>query len=68
MEALVSLQTESRHFLKVNDTVLEVGGETGRVVDASALYALVQWRDGRRQEVEQFDPRIAVVERAPEPS
>lgn len=64
----MSLQTESRHFLKVNDTVLEVGGETGRVVHASALYALVQWRDGRREEVEQFDPRMEVVERAADPT
>lgn len=63
----MSLQTESRHFLKMNDTVLDVGGETGTVVEASALYALVEWRDGRREEVEQFDPRVAVVHRAANP-
>lgn len=59
---------ESRHFLRVNDTVKHVGGRVGWVVDAFALYATVQWGDGRREEVEQFDPRIEVIERAADPS
>ena len=66
-EELLSLQTESRHFMKVNDTVQQVGGETGWVVDATALYALVEWRDGRREEVDQFDPRVEVIDRAAKP-
>jgi hypothetical protein len=68
MEASVSLQMESRHFLKVNDTVQHVGGIEGWVVDAFSLYATVQWNDGRREEVDQFDPRVEVIERAEAPS
>ena len=29
-----------------------------------ALFAVVEWTDGRREEVDQFDPRVEVVERA----
>ena len=58
---------ESRHFLRVNDTVQEVGGDTGRVVESTALYAMVEWRGGRREEVDQFDPRVEVIERASDP-
>lgn len=67
-EASVSLQVESRHFLRVDDVVEHSSGVTGQVVEGWALYALVQWSDGRRQEVEQFDPQVVVVERAVKPS
>jgi hypothetical protein len=59
---------ESRHFMKVGDTVQSIGGAFGRVVEGWALVAVVQWTDGRREEVDQFDPRVEVVERAVEPS
>lgn len=59
---------ESRHFLKMRDTVEDRGGRTGRVVESSALYAVVEWSDGGREETDQFDPGVAVVERAPQPS
>ena len=57
---------ESRHFLKVDDTVEDSSGRIGRVVEGSALYAVVEWADGRRQEVDQFEPRIWVILRASE--
>jgi hypothetical protein len=60
----VSTQTESRHFLKPGDTVQHVGGGAGHVVEAFALYAVVRWDDGRQEEVDQLDPRVAVTERA----
>ena len=59
---------ESRHFLKVGDTVQNSSGMFGRVMDSWSLYAVVEWSDRRREEVEQFDPCIVVVERAVEPS
>lgn len=55
---------ESRHFLRVDDTVEDSTGDIGRVIEASALYAVVEWSDGRRQEVDQFEPEIWVVLRA----
>jgi hypothetical protein len=36
----------------------------GRVHDALTLYAVVEWDDGGREEVDQLDPRLSVVERA----
>ena len=62
------MQVESRHFMKVDDTVEDSSGARGCVVEGWALYAVVQWSDGRRAEVEQFDPRVVVVERAVKPS
>jgi hypothetical protein len=59
---------ESRHFLRVSDTVRNRAGNMGRVVEEWALYATVEWADGRREEVDQFDPAVEVVERAVEPS
>ena len=66
-EGSVSLQMESRHFLKARDTVEDIGGRLGTVLEGSSLYAVVEWEDGRREEVDQFDPRIAVLERASDP-
>ena len=59
---------ESRHFFRVGDTVEEIGGDTGKIVEGTALYAVVEWSDGRREEVDQFDPRIGVIERAAQSS
>ena len=55
---------ESRHFLRVGDTVEDSGGNLGQVVEGSALYAVVEWAHGERREVDQFAPEIWVVLRA----
>jgi hypothetical protein len=60
----VSTQLESRHFLKPGDTVQHVGGGMGTVLESFALYAVVRWEDGRREEVDQLDPAVFVTERA----
>ena len=60
----VSTQLESRHFFRARDTVQHRDGPIGTILDGQALYAVVEWMDGRTEEVEQFDPRIVVLERA----
>ena len=60
----MSEQLESRHFFKVRDTVQHLDGYIGTVVEELALYATIVWTDGRREEIEQFDPLVAVIERA----
>lgn len=60
----MSGQLESRHYFRENDTVQHVEGPFGVVREAFALFALILWDDGRRTEVDQFDPAIVVVERA----
>lgn len=60
----MSLQLESRHFFRVRDTVQHRDGQLGTVLDGQALYAVVLWEDGRREEVDQFDPWIVVHQRA----
>lgn len=60
----MSTQQESRHFLKVGDTVQHVGGIPGVVLESFALYAVVRWEDGRQEEVDQLDPTVSVTERA----
>lgn len=60
----MSGQLESRHFFRTRDTVQHVDGRFGTVVEAQALYATIRWDDGRDEEVDQFDPRVAVFERA----
>lgn len=64
MEACVSGQMESRHFFRDRDTVQHQDGAVGTVVSGLALYAVIEWVDGRRQEVDQFDPAVVVLERA----
>jgi hypothetical protein len=64
LEARVSGQLESRHFFRDRDTVERVDGRVGTVVSGHALYATIAWMDGDREEVEQFDPAVVVVERA----
>jgi hypothetical protein len=60
----LSHQLESVHYLRTGDEVRHADGRTGRVEEALTLYAVVGWDDGRREEVDQLDPRIVVVERA----
>ena len=60
----MTAQLDSRHFFRARDTVQHLDGYVGTVVEQLALFAIVLWTDGTRQEIEQFDSRIAVVERA----
>ena len=60
----MSGQLESRHFFRAGDTVQHRDGRWGRVVEALALYAMVEWDDLSRQEIDQFEPLVEVVERA----
>lgn len=58
-------QLESPHYFRENDAVRHQGGSYGTVVQQLSLYARIRWDDGSEGEVEQFDPTILVVERAP---
>jgi hypothetical protein len=60
----VSGQLESPHFYRSGDEVRAPDGAVGKVVEGWALYALVEWIDGIRQEIDQFDPRYIVIQRA----
>jgi hypothetical protein len=60
----VSGQLESQHFFRSGDTIRDPLGRVGKVVDGRALYALVEWEGGVAAELDQFDPRYIVVERA----
>lgn len=64
MEARVSAQLESRHFFQEGDVVQDRDGRTGTVAEVLSLYATVAWEDGAREEVDQFDPRVLVIQRA----
>lgn len=66
-EACVSVQLESRHFFQMRDTVQDRNGRTGTVQEGWSLYAVVAWEDGRREEVDQFDPRVVVIQRGDAP-
>ena len=57
-------QLESKHFFRIGDTVRSDDGRFGRVVESSTLYAIIEWDFAAREEIEQFDPRVVVVERA----
>lgn len=57
-------QLESRHFYRSRDRVQSLDGSVGTVVEGWALYATVEWVDGRREEIDQFDPTVVVIERA----
>ena len=60
----MSVQLESRHFFQARDMVQDRDGRTGTVVEVQSLYATVAWEDGAREEVDQFDPRVLVIQRA----
>lgn len=63
----MSHQLESRHFFRARDAVQRRDGREGEVVEAWALYARIRWEGGGEEEVDQFDPRIVVLQRsAPE--
>lgn len=61
----MSAQLESRHFYRPRDVVQDPDGRIGTVLEGFALFATVQWSDGRRDEIDQFEPSIVVIERAP---
>jgi hypothetical protein len=61
----VSGQLESHHFFRVGDTVERSDGQAGSVIDAGSLFAVVRWDDGEEAEIDQFDPRVTVLTRAP---
>jgi hypothetical protein len=60
----MSGQLESAHFFCAGDVVQALDGRTGVIVEAWTHYAVIEWSDGRRQELDQFDPRVTVVQRA----
>jgi hypothetical protein len=60
----LSGQLESPHFFRTGDTVRSVDGRVGTVDDASTLFATIRWELDGRQEVDQFDPSIVVLQRA----
>lgn len=60
----MSVQLESRHFYQAGDIVRHRDGASGTIVEGHTLFALVRWEDGRREEVDQFDPRVLVVRRS----
>lgn len=39
-------------------------GRMGTVVQAESLYAVIAWDGEGREEVDQFDPRVLVVQRS----
>jgi hypothetical protein len=59
----VSTELESRHFFQAKDIVQNRDGRLGTVTRAESLYAVVMWEDGGREELDQFDPRVMVVQR-----
>lgn len=59
------MQAPSMHELRIRDRVVR-DGVRGVIADARALYAVVQWEDGREEEVEQLDPLVFVESRAAE--
>ena len=56
-------QLESRHFFRAGDLVRSLDGRTGQVIEAWTLYVVVEWSDGGRGDVEQFDETVFVEER-----
>lgn len=60
----MSIQSESRHFLKAGDQVEHVAGRAGTVLESYALYAVIRWDDGTQGEFDQLDPAVSVTERA----
>lgn len=56
----MSGQLESRHFFRVGDLVRSSDGQSGRVVESMTLFATIEWMDGRREEIDQFDESIVV--------
>lgn len=59
----MSGQLESRHFFREQDTVEHLDGRAGVVTEGHSLFVTIEWSDGSREEVDQFDPAVVVVER-----
>jgi hypothetical protein len=58
MEAFAS-RTNAPHFFPARSGVHRMSdGMAGHVVQASALYATIQWQDGTASEIEQGDPGV----------
>ncbi|MQA89105.1 MAG: hypothetical protein GEU90_02540 [Gemmatimonas sp.] len=64
-ESPLSGQLESKHFLRTDDVVARVDGTQGYVVEGFTLYAVVERDDGKREELDQFDPRARAIQRTP---
>ena len=62
----MSGQLESQHFFRIGDLVRAISGRTGYVESAATLYAIIVWEDGMREEIDQFNREVMVVERANE--
>jgi hypothetical protein len=60
----VTAQIESVHYYRSGDTVRRRDGRSGVVTEGRTLYAIVTWDDGASEEVNQFDPSIAVETRS----
>lgn len=60
----MSTHLESRHFFMADDRVQRVDGTAGFVVESMALWAVIEWEGGGREEVEQLDPAVWVTDRA----
>lgn len=56
-------QLESKHFFRIGDSVRSAEGHFGLVIESSTLYAVIEWDFAAREEIDQFDPRVVVVER-----
>lgn len=54
---------EGVHLFDRGDLVTDMGGVRGAVTEASALYAVIHWEDGREEEIDQGEPRIWVERR-----
>lgn len=52
----------SPHSFQAGLIVADAGGRRGVVQEASALYAVVVWEDGVRQEIEQGEPTVWAVD------
>jgi hypothetical protein len=60
----LSGQLESPHFFRRGDSVRNIDGREGTISEAWALFAEIMWDNGIREEVEQFDSRVVVMQRA----
>jgi uncharacterized protein YkvS len=53
-------QLESQHFFRVGDIVRSLDGRSGTVSESWTHYAVIEWEDHTRNEVEQFDESVIV--------
>lgn len=63
-ESHVSGQLESNHFFRTGDSVRKSDGMLGIIIEGFSLYAIVEWSNGDREELDQFDPRVEVMQRS----